>query len=267
MNDPARVAVGSRRVSGRGSLARRCAAVLAGTGVAFAGIAALAPTAGAAVINGCEIVAKPTAEKFTDCAKANLAGAALGDLDLSFANLAGANLSGATLEKSNLSGANLTGVNLNSALASGVNLTGANLSNANGTDAVLDKADLGGANLKGATFTGASLIGANLKDASDADLTGAITKAGQGDGSLDSVLDGRSLIGSSFIGMDTIGIIGGGGALPPAKTPALIDLSFVGSSTFAQQDLLPPTGGGTGGATTGGATTGGAPTGGASSIG
>lgn len=89
-------------------------------------------------INGCTVVAHPTATRFTDCPGADLAGANLSGVNLFFANLSDAQFIAcpdeppyvcgdiAVLTNTDLKSANLSGANL-----SGVNLSGANLSHSN----------------------------------------------------------------------------------------------------------------------------------------
>lgn len=241
VNGPARAAVDLRRASVRGGLVRRGAAVLAGTGIALAGLAVLAPVASAdTTINGCVIVSKPTVDKFTDCAAANLAGAALEKMDLSFANLAGANLTGTNLADSNLSGANLAAANMSLALFTNANLAKANLTNAYAPDANFDHADLREANLKGARFSGASLIGADLAGALDQNLAGAVTKEGEapadngsaGSATLPAVTPDTPLFGSAFAGSTNISGEGTGNEYVPPPAP-MIGSAVTGSTNIS----------------------------------
>jgi uncharacterized protein YjbI with pentapeptide repeats len=121
-------------------------------------LATSAPASADTVVNGCTIVANPSATNFTNCPGANLSGTDLSGDNLTFANLAGANLSNSSLvgcvllsysqgecQSANLSDANLTGANLSNdllvncallppfrVLACGaVQMPGANLSDAN----------------------------------------------------------------------------------------------------------------------------------------
>jgi hypothetical protein len=102
------------------------------------------------VIGGCKIGPKAS------CAKANLRGAAIANLDLSGADLSGANLQGAR--------------------ASGAKFVGANLQGTDFDSADLAKADFGNANLRNSNLLGARLDGANW---SGADLSGAQWTAGR----------------------------------------------------------------------------------------
>jgi uncharacterized protein YjbI with pentapeptide repeats len=156
-------------------------------------LATSTPASADTVVNGCTIVANPTATNFTDCPGANLSGTDLSGDDLSFANLAGANLSNSGLavcfltsefsgacQSANLTDANLTAAVLPEAslvdcsilpplrvLACGaVDLAGANLTDANlsGTSSILPELFLSECQRLGCelNFTGAILTGANL---------------------------------------------------------------------------------------------------------
>jgi uncharacterized protein YjbI with pentapeptide repeats len=155
-------------------------------------LATSAPASADTVVNGCTIVANPTASNFTNCPGADLSGVDLSGDDLSFANLAGANLSNSGLidcfvvsefagecQSANLADANLTEANLaNDALLDcaalpparifaceavnmeGANLSGANLSASNPPTVVTEffASECGcGPNLTGAILTGANL--------------------------------------------------------------------------------------------------------------
>jgi uncharacterized protein YjbI with pentapeptide repeats len=153
------------------------------------------PASADTVVDGCTIVSNPTPTNFTNCPNANLAGADLASLNLSYANLAGAqfvfpflfppesaNLSFANLSYANLAGAQFVncahpGVCL-SASMQGTNLTKANLSfttlaecvflqffacgAVDLTDAVMPGANLSFANVQDGIMVSADLAGANL---------------------------------------------------------------------------------------------------------
>jgi len=157
------------------------------------------PASADTVIFGCNVVSNPTATHFTNCPNANLAGASLSGLDLSYANFAGAtfvtctngppasaancvitDLSDANLTQADLSGAVLSanttkgpisifGLASGSANLSGADLRGADLSTGSGranfTGAVLAGAALANGNFGGANFTDADLTGATLTGA------------------------------------------------------------------------------------------------------
>jgi uncharacterized protein YjbI with pentapeptide repeats len=95
-------------------------------------LATSTPAAADTVVDGCTIVAKPTAANFTNCPGVNLESA-----DLSGVNLTDANFAGADLSLSSLSGADLSNANLSSAGLAGADLSSANLTSANLTDASL----------------------------------------------------------------------------------------------------------------------------------
>lgn len=136
----------------------------------------------AVTINGCVIVAAPTATTFTDCPGVDWSNQNLTGQDLSFANLAGANLNGANFLNATLVSANLVGVSVNNTTSfrnadmTNALLAGTNLSTASLRNATLDGADLTGANLNNVNLTGgSSLVNVNAAGASfsGADLTGA----------------------------------------------------------------------------------------------
>ncbi|WP_051901037.1 pentapeptide repeat-containing protein [Streptomyces aureus] len=125
-----------------------------------------------------------------DLRELHLAGARLGqadltDADLSGATLTNANLAGAMLTDANLAGATLTNANLFRATLTKASLFRATLTNADLFGATLTNAYLAGATLMdaklaGAALTNANLSGATLTDANlavatltDADLSGA----------------------------------------------------------------------------------------------
>jgi uncharacterized protein YjbI with pentapeptide repeats len=115
-------------------------------------------------INGCTIVAQPTPAHFTNCPAADLSGANLSRVDLSFANLRGANLVGADLTFAVLRRANLSNASLATCVPQpdfSVRCNAADLSHAN-----LTRASLTGATLFGANLTFAILRRANLSNAS-----------------------------------------------------------------------------------------------------
>jgi uncharacterized protein YjbI with pentapeptide repeats len=115
-------------------------------------------------INGCTIVAQPTPAHFTNCPAADLSGANLSSVDLSFANLRGANLVGADLTFAVLRRANLSNASLATCVLQpdfSVRCNAADLSHAN-----LTRASLTGATLFGANLTFAVLRRANLSNAS-----------------------------------------------------------------------------------------------------
>jgi uncharacterized protein YjbI with pentapeptide repeats len=151
-----------------------------------------APAYAAKTIDGCTIVAHPTATQFTNCPGDNLSGVDLPGANLSFANLTGADLNGTDLSQAKLTDAKLTGADLLNANLSDGKLQQANLSNT--TLAVgcfpppvmcgstnLDGAQLADANLAFATTSsclviavppnevsfcgGVSMAGANLEGA------------------------------------------------------------------------------------------------------
>jgi uncharacterized protein YjbI with pentapeptide repeats len=133
--------------------------------VVFVGLTTVdAPSAFAdSTINGCTIVAQPTAAHFTNCPGADLSGANLSGVDLSFANLSGANLVGADLTSAVLRRANLSSASLATCVLQpdfSVRCNAADLGNAN-----LTRASLAGAALFGANLTSTQLRGANLSNA------------------------------------------------------------------------------------------------------
>jgi uncharacterized protein YjbI with pentapeptide repeats len=146
--------------------------------------ATVTPASANTVVDGCTIVSNPTATNFTNCPNANLAGAALSGLNLSYADFAGATFDTCMLPPfpqqptctvanfvgSNLSSSNLTGATFAFCVVSqpapdqigcGVsNLTNANLTDANLTDVIFASATVG--DLAGVTLTGANLTGTIL---------------------------------------------------------------------------------------------------------
>jgi uncharacterized protein YjbI with pentapeptide repeats len=145
------------------------------------------PAAADTVVDGCTIVSNPTSTNYTNCPDADLAGADLHSLNLSFANFAGGDLAGALLAAcppgvdsfcnfALLSDANLSRVNLSGAVLAAATLAelrpgstaarfdDANLTDANLTDTVLSASfPLGGLEYGTvADFTGATLTGANF---------------------------------------------------------------------------------------------------------
>jgi uncharacterized protein YjbI with pentapeptide repeats len=139
-----------------------------------------------------------------DLGEANLSGANLSKTDLKTADLHEANLRGANLNKSNLVDANLivadlTGAQLISADLSGANLLGAQLTWANLFDSILWKADFRQAVLYGALLSGADLTDA---DFGQADLWQ--THLAAVDLSVAKGLETINHIGPSTIGIDTI---------------------------------------------------------------
>ncbi len=156
--------------------ARRLSGVVAfGTGVVLVAAVLSTVTASAAfadtVVDGCTIVANPTATHATSCPGANLARADLSGLNLAWANLAGANL-----YQANLSGTTLAGctfqlqpllISCSGARLDGDFLVGANLSGA--ATSICDSIDYGDDIGSVAYCGGVSLANANLHRA---DLTG-----------------------------------------------------------------------------------------------
>jgi uncharacterized protein YjbI with pentapeptide repeats len=134
--------------------------------LAVAALVATAPSAGAAVVNGCNIAPA------TSCPGADLSGANLSGADLQGANLRGANLSRANLDDANLHGADLRDANLHFVFArranlSSVPLTGATMTvaqvqSANFHGSQLDHAHLGFLNATGATMTATNFAGSKL---------------------------------------------------------------------------------------------------------
>jgi trimeric autotransporter adhesin len=129
---------------------------------------------GTTTIDGCTVIAAPTATTHTQCSGDDLTGIDLHGFDLSYADFSGAtltsaNLNGATLTNANLTSATLTNTNLNGATLTNANLTGATLTNANLKSAILTNANVTNANLTGAdlrtTINGAQLTGANFTQA------------------------------------------------------------------------------------------------------
>src|SRR5438552_8445857 len=115
-------------------------------------------------INGCTIVAQPTPTHSTNCPGADLSGANLSGVDLSFANMRGANLVGADLTFAVLRRANLSNASLATCVLQpdfSVQCNAASLSHAN-----LTRASLTGAALFGANLTSTEMRGANLSNAS-----------------------------------------------------------------------------------------------------
>jgi uncharacterized protein YjbI with pentapeptide repeats len=162
-------------------------------------------------IDGCTIVAHPTATRFTDCPGANFAGANLSGLNLSFANLSGAQfikcvdvapfgcgdvglLTGADLRNANLSGANLSGVNLANDNMHASNLSSASLALCYFTD--------NGPMCNVADLTGAKLTDANLASA----VTSSCSSLNFGDGvGVVSHCGGASMSGADLAGADLTG--------------------------------------------------------------
>ena len=160
---------------------RRCMAMTAGAVVVILAIgpsismAASAPGDKNRIINGCEIVANPTRQHHTVCNRADLNGANLDHLDLSWAVLNYAALNHASLNETNFTLANLihasldfissdktnfTNASLDDATLKDVHLAGPNFYNADLQTAVLNRADLQHPN-----FTSSGLFRADLDDA------------------------------------------------------------------------------------------------------
>ena len=99
-----------------------------------------------------------------DGERANLSGADLTHVDLSYVVLTDARLRGSNLNGADLSCVDLRGVNLSGAFLRGANLSGANLNHSNLSGANLSGADLTGVNLGDSNLTDARLSGANLSD-------------------------------------------------------------------------------------------------------
>ena len=160
-----------------------------------------------------------------DLVGANLSGATIDSINLSYANLNGADLTNASIFGARLSSTTFDGATLTS-LASGddfgvpslpagwtltkgymvgpeVKLDGAQLEAANLAGLDLQGASLQGANLAGANLTNANVTGANLTDASAAKMT----------------LSGADLTGASLDGVTSGGITGSPSALPENWQP------------------------------------------------
>ena len=134
-----------------------------------------------------------------DLSFAELSGAHLQGADLSFAKLNGAILIGAHLSDAQLEGAYLSGVTLSGAHLEGVNLTRANLRNVN-----FVRADLNGANLSATELTNTNFKSVII---SQATITGAAlwhTVFVDVDLSTVQGLETVHHIGPSSIGIDTI---------------------------------------------------------------
>jgi uncharacterized protein YjbI with pentapeptide repeats len=194
--------------------------------------ASIARTAAANVIDGCAIVANPTPSDHTDCPGADLNGANLNYLDLSYAVFTGAHLNGAKLRSTNLSFSSfrraglhnadfsadvvgstvLTGANFNNAVLDHANLTSAvaaapspgqrtatfryaDLKSANLHDWKPIRADLRGATFTGATITGVDFQGANL---SGDDLSAMVIDANFRHANLVGVTFAGSSVGGDF---------------------------------------------------------------------
>ena len=112
---------------------------------------------------------------WADLRNADLRGVDLRETNLSWANARGADLSRADLFQSDISGAELTGAKFHKATLSWADMPQANLTGADFGKAVLFQSDLSWANLSRANFSDADLRGANFTDAnlSGATLTGA----------------------------------------------------------------------------------------------
>lgn len=117
---------------------------------------------------------EPGGEK-ANLAGADLEGAFLFEVNLSFANLTGANLAGANLEGASFYEAGLRGANLAGANLRGTNLEGANFFKANLKSAILYKANLSYASLREANLERANFLQSELRYANltGATLTGA----------------------------------------------------------------------------------------------
>ena len=158
------------------------------------------------VVDGCNIVANPTAAHFTDCPGVDFSSADLSGVDLSYANLTGAvfarcielvqfpyitcpatDLNGADLHDANVSSAVFTAAQLGSPTIYVVgtpDLTGATLTGLDANGAHMQEQNLTGLDMTDANFTGADLsqlnvgsqfTGSNLTDANftSANLEGA----------------------------------------------------------------------------------------------
>ena len=110
-----------------------------------------------------------------DLKRADLKGAKLNLMDLSFASLRNADLSGADLSCSKLKGADLSYIDFNNTDLNSANLSGTDLRGADLRDADLRDADLNGAELMKGCLRGAKMRGVNLTcaDLYDSDLHGA----------------------------------------------------------------------------------------------
>ena len=168
--------------------------VLVGGAVAVVFVATMAmigafstPAYANTTIDGCTIVAHPSAHRFTDCPDANLSGANLAGVNLSFADLSGAqfvncptqppfgcsnsaDLAGSDLKDANLSGSRLFGVNLFSSNLRRANLSGASLD----TCLPLRSPECDPANLTDADLHGVNLSGASTSTCFIVDLGGVI---------------------------------------------------------------------------------------------
>ena len=162
---------------------RRCVAMVLGTvgttvlvvatsSMNVASATQTSPVTPYLVIDGCTIVANPTAQHHTVCPGANLAYAALTGLDLAHANLTRATLfkrdcsrgpnwgtptSPTPISSAQISRAPISrGGRFNGAYLADVDLAGTNLTTANLTDTNLARADVSAATFTSATLTGAS---------------------------------------------------------------------------------------------------------------
>ena len=115
---------------GLAALRRIAGPVAALTAIVMTGCV-LAGTASAdRALNGCRIVARPTAQHHTSCRAAKLRGAHLAGVDLEHASLIRSDLSRANLAHADLRGADLRGANLARVDLRHANLFGANLARA-----------------------------------------------------------------------------------------------------------------------------------------
>ena len=197
MNDSHRLSdLRSRRLRRRWLLTVAMIPVLSVASAAALTALEASPAFADTVIDGCTVVANPTASNFTNCPGTNFAGTDLSGVNLSYANLTGSTFATCTLagqppnfyyqcETANLDGTNLSQANLANATMNyadtspvpflviavptmvGTTLVGTNLSNTDLAGVDLANDDLTGANLTGVVFEVGnrffvSLAGANL---------------------------------------------------------------------------------------------------------
>jgi uncharacterized protein YjbI with pentapeptide repeats len=221
-------------------------------------LATSTPAAADMVVDGCTIVSNPTPTDFTNCPSANLAGADLASVNLSYANLAGAqfgfcpahegctvaNLSDANLTQANLYGAEIStctlifpigcaSADLTGALLSGADLSQVYALEGTFTDALLRGANLTGANLGGADLTNADLTGANLtgtgfssENEVDQTVTATLTSA---------ILTGTLLVPSN----QSVTATSQAGAVATWPTPAAIPGATPGNCTPPSGSTFP----------------------------
>ena len=200
--------------------------------------ASATPASAQTIIDGCTIVAFPTPTDFTNCPRADLAGADLAGIDFNFANLPGADLAGASFVSSFFNPDGTPSTSFDPAMFSTANLSQANLSESVFVLCAPEEPPEPPVACGSVGFPDANLTNANLSN----DLL-AIDVVGEGTASTDfagATLTGANMTGTALVPSNqSVTATSQAGAVATWSTPPAVAGATPGACSPASGSTFP----------------------------